>query len=160
MDCIMDNVYIGSSVNAQADSLLAQTGIRVILNCAYDLTLKYNPKLLMVFNAGLIDDVGNPIQVYHVAASILEYFVQQGVRVLVCCHAGRSRSAAVVAWWMMMTERTMKVADALSFIINSRDINIHPAHIDRLVTQWSPGVDMMEVMSLMTCPSIDEEHFR
>jgi len=103
MDKITDNIWIGSFVDANNPPVLRDNGIRSILcldgcqrgKSAADLGVE------RVEVVELIDGRGNRPEVFLRAVALLNRLTIEHSPVLVHCHAGQSRSAAVVCKFFM-----------------------------------------------------------
>lgn len=95
MDKLVNNIWLGSAGDAQNIALLLDNGIVNTLNVADDLTLPRYPHYKPWSNKiGLVDGPGNSVRKYRVAATVLNALALEGP-VLLHCHEGRSRTAAV-----------------------------------------------------------------
>ena len=98
MDSITDKIWIGNYIDAKNQSALAETGIRSILcldGCLSGATAA-EVGVERVEVVELIDGAGNPPETFLRAVWLLRELVLRHAPVLVHCHAGQSRSAAVV----------------------------------------------------------------
>ena len=103
MDWITDTIAIGNYHEAQDKELLKQAGIQSALSLDGTLTPERAEQfgLAKVVTAVLVDGPGNDLRVFGGAVESLMFLVQLKPPVLVQCHAGRSRSVAVVAAYLM-----------------------------------------------------------
>jgi protein-tyrosine phosphatase len=84
-----------------------------------------------VASYGLIDGVGNDPRVFRLAVDDLLRLARLHAPVLVQCHAGRSRSAVVVAGYLMHA-RKLDPEEAIAAVAARREVNITPALVDLL----------------------------
>jgi diacylglycerol kinase (ATP) len=131
MNQITENIYLGSSASARDKNEIKQNGITAILNVAFDLAdvFSWNDKLIIA-HCGLIDGPGNPLSFYHAGLSMLKGLLEQGHKVLVHCHMGRSRSAFIVVAHLTQIDPEQRGYDFWHNYVKSRrpQIDIHPIH--------------------------------
>src|SRR4051812_9770803 len=114
MDSIIDKIWIGNYLDAKDRAALMDAGIHSILcldGClagvrAEDLGVERTETV------ELIDGAGNPPEKFLRAVRLLGELVAKHAPVLVHCHAGQSRSAAVVCKFFMQ-EEGISLADAM-----------------------------------------------
>jgi protein-tyrosine phosphatase len=133
MDWITDKIAIGNYLDALDAELLAQEGLASALSL--DGTL-YNKDpsqcgLKRIEVVRLEDAPGNEARLFRQAVECLAGLVREAPPVLVQCHAGRSRSAVVVAGYLML-ERGLLAEDALALVASKREINV-TAGVERLL---------------------------
>ena len=98
MDWITKNIAIGNFVDARKLRLSdADAVLCLIENCCDETNDRH-----CVMCVPLVDGAGNDPNVLEEAIDFLDAIVKSGERVLVHCHAGRSRSVCVVARYLMM----------------------------------------------------------
>src|SRR5882672_759835 len=98
MDKITSSIWIGSSIDAKDRDSLRRAGIRSIL-CLDGCLLGMKADELGVNQievVGLVDGRGNKPEVFLRAVGLLKKLKMKHSPVLVHCHSGQSRSAAVV----------------------------------------------------------------
>ena len=78
-------------------------------------------KKIEIFN--FIDGAGNDIRLLHMAIDTLAALIDSYPRVLVYCHAGRSRSPTIVAGYFIKYQN-MSVESALQTVANKRKIGV------------------------------------
>ena len=106
MNCIAPHDFIGNTLEANDRDTLARDRIKSIL-CLCGCMADTDPAALQVDEivvAPLIDGPGNPPEEFFRAVQELKRLAEQYTRVLVHCHAGRSRSATVAARYLMAVE--------------------------------------------------------
>jgi len=125
MDSITDKIWIGNYLDASDAGALAKAGIRSILcldGCmadrrADDLGVK------RIESVELTDGAGNPPERFLRAVRLLRDLVNTHPPVLVHCHAGQSRSAAVVCKYFMQVEGDT-LGEAMRRITSKRRVAI------------------------------------
>ncbi len=125
MDSITDKIWIGNYLDARDRKGLESAGIRSIL-CLDGCLAGMKPKELGVDRVEvveLIDGSGNPPEKFLRAVRLLRDLVAQHSPVLVHCHAGQSRSAAVVCKFFMQ-EQGDSLPDAMRRITCKRRVTI------------------------------------
>jgi protein-tyrosine phosphatase len=123
MDWITDTIAIGDYLESQTQTLLVEHKIRSVLS------LVRVPDALSVENLGveavcvipLIDGAGNDPRWFSEAIDTLEYLVKANAPVLIHCRAGRSRSPAVVAGYLMRLHG-ISCDEAVCRVAEKRDI--------------------------------------
>lgn len=124
MDSITDNIWIGNYLDAKDKSALAWAGIRSILcldGCLAG-TAAEKAGVDRVEIVELIDGAGNSPETFLRAVRLLREMVLRHAPVLVHCHAGQSRSAAVVCKYFM--QQGDSLAEAMRRITSKRRIAI------------------------------------
>lgn len=92
-----ENLWVGSSTDGQ------YADVDAVLNVAKDLHIRRGWPDIQYAQVGLVDGPGNLPASYHAAVLTLAAMVKTGKRVLVHCHEGKSRSAAVVIMYLSAT---------------------------------------------------------
>jgi protein-tyrosine phosphatase len=125
MDSITDSIWIGNYLDAKDRGALANAGIRSIL-CLDGCLADVQPEELKVGRievVELIDGSGNSPEKFLRAVRLLGELASKHAPVLVHCHAGQSRSAAVVCRFFMLKEGNT-LADAMRRITCRRRVAI------------------------------------
>ena len=127
MDWITDEIAIGNYREAGDRMFLATQGIRSILSLDGTLSALHAESLGLVEVAGycLIDGGGNDARVFRLAVEDLRRMLGVAPPVLVHCHAGRSRSAVVVAAYLIRALH-LEPPEAIARVASRRAINITP----------------------------------
>ncbi len=133
MDWITDEVAIGNYLEAQDAALLKQHGFRSVLSLDGTLTEQHAARLGLseVASYRLIDGPGNDLRVFRLAIEDLKKLAASHSPVLVQCHAGRSRSAVVVAAHLMAA-CGLDLEKAIALVASKREINVTSALVDLL----------------------------
>ncbi|MFO0950235.1 MAG: dual specificity protein phosphatase [Isosphaeraceae bacterium] len=128
MDWITDRIAIGNHLDARDVDLLKQHGFRSALSLDGTLSEGDAAKLGLseVACYPLVDGPGNDLRVLRFAVDDLRRMAESKGPTLVQCHAGRSRSAVVVAAYLMQT-CGIDARKAVARVAARRDINITPA---------------------------------
>jgi protein-tyrosine phosphatase len=113
MNQILDNLWIGDSDSARNLDALKREGITAVLNCAFDLDVvhPYRENSLRFeeieyYKCGVPDSSEASAHMLAAAVLILNDLLKRGHRVLVHCHAGRSRSVTVTAAYLAKWKAT------------------------------------------------------
>jgi hypothetical protein len=125
MDCITDKIWIGNYLDARNTEAKLRAGIRSIL-CLDGCMEGANSDDLGVERVEvvqLIDGAGNPPERFLRAVRLLKELLSRHAPVLVHCHAGQSRSAAVVCKYFMQEEGDT-LAKAMHRISSKRRVAI------------------------------------
>jgi protein tyrosine phosphatase (PTP) superfamily phosphohydrolase (DUF442 family) len=125
MDQITDDIWIGSSMEAKDRDSLCREGIRSIL-CLDGCLLGMKADELGVHQievVELVDGRGNKPEVFLRAVKLLKKLKVKHSPVLVHCHAGQSRSAAVVCKFFMKEEGA-SLGQAMKRITSKRKVII------------------------------------
>jgi hypothetical protein len=133
MDWITDEIAIGNFVDAEDLELLRRERIGSILGLTRTL-LGRGPAELGVRALEVVpldDGPGNDRRLFLMAVESLARLVRKAGPVLVHCHAGRSRSAVVVAAHLMQT-LGVDADEALARVSSKRPINV-TAGLERLL---------------------------
>jgi len=156
MDWITENIAIGNYFEAQDAQVLRQfksvlglvptlrdlddskkdaiaelRGLLEIDEAEFDETLqrlREELKTKRIEVVELIDGPGNDVALFRRAVSVLAELTKETPPVLVHCHAGRSRSPAVVAGYLMKSLR-IDASQALEIVVQKRETYIAPALI-------------------------------
>ena len=125
MDKITESVWIGNYLDAADQGALQAAGIKSVLCLDGCLAGKSatDAGLERVEVIELIDGAGNPPEKFLRAVSLLKELVSKHAPVLVHCHAGQSRSAAVVCKYFMK-EEGKGLAEAMRRITSKRKVAI------------------------------------
>src|SRR5882724_7800963 len=125
MDKITDDIWIGSFVDANDRNALCREGIHSILcldGCQREIKAdKLGVKQIEVVE--LVDGRGNRPEVFLRAVGLLKSLTTKHSPVLVHCHAGQSRSAAVVCKFFMK-EKGDSLGQAMKRITAKRKVAI------------------------------------
>lgn len=125
MDQITERIWIGNYLDASNQELLRKEGIQSIL-CLDGCLSQVQAKDLgveQIVVIPLIDGSGNRPEVFLRAVRALKNLIQKHSPVLVHCHAGQSRSAAVVTKYFMR-EEGLSLGDAIRQITRKRRVAI------------------------------------
>jgi protein tyrosine phosphatase (PTP) superfamily phosphohydrolase (DUF442 family) len=127
MDWITDQIAIGNYLDAQDLELLRREGIASIL-CLDGCLAGRVPSELGVQKIAVVtlqDGPGNDRDTFFRAVETLTRFASTSAPVLVQCHAGRSRSAVIVAGHLVKT-RGIQPDEALRLVAAKRELQITP----------------------------------
>ena len=138
MDWITDTVAIGNSLGARDAALLARHAFRSAVSLDGSLTAADAAALGLaeVVAHRLIDGPGNQLRVFANAVADVRRLAAEHPPAFAQCHAGRGRSAAVVAGYLVRADGL--TADvALAVVAARREVNVTPALVSLL---RKPGV--------------------
>ena len=118
MNWITDQIAIGNFLDAKSDNLAQHVDgvLCLVENCC-----DKNHEELDVLCLPLVDGPGNNPRYIAAAIEYIDDMVSAGDRVLVHCHAGRSRSVCVVIRYLMEYEK-LSQGQALALIQSKREI--------------------------------------
>ncbi len=125
MDRITDSIWIGNYLDARDREALANAGIRSILcldGCMADARAE-DVSVGRIEVVELIDGAGNPPEKFLRAVRMLRDLASKHSPVLVHCHAGQSRSAAVVCKFFMQEDGN-SLGEAMRRITLKRRVTI------------------------------------
>jgi len=118
----LSSVFIGGAVAANSFHVLRSLRITHFLNATEDLflpgtpTAEYISREFQVLRIPLRDDEDEDIEPYFfTAGAFIENAVNEGGRCLVHCHAGQSRSCALVIAWMLLY-KSFNLRDAIRLV--------------------------------------------
>lgn len=133
MDWITDTIAIGNYLDAEDGELRRASGIRsmICLNGQQRGVLPATLDLDALENYDLKDGPGNDPAIFQRALLSVGCFAARHPKLLVQCHAGRSRSVIVVAAHLMLT-RGWEAEQALAFVTARREAAV-TAGLDRLL---------------------------
>ena len=124
MDRITDAIWIGNYLDAADREGLLRAGIKSILCLDGCLEGKdIPPHIARAEVLKLIDGAGNSPERFLRAVRLLKELSADHAPVLVHCHAGQSRSAAVVCKYLMQ-EKGKTLAQAMKEITSKRKVSI------------------------------------
>jgi len=125
MDKITENIWIGNYLDAKNKENITVAGIRSTI-CLDGCLAGVKPDELgleRVEVVELIDGSGNPPEKFLRAVRLLGEMIKKNGPVLVHCHAGQSRSAAVVCKYFMREEGN-SLSEAMKRISSKRRVAI------------------------------------
>ena len=127
MDWITDQIAIGNAIESRDAELIREQGIRSVLSL--DGTMVGRDEEFPQFSAirayRLIDGAGNDPDLFLRVIQSLATLLRSSPPVLVHCHAGRSRSAVVVAGYLMK-RHGWDESEALDAIGRKREVALTP----------------------------------
>lgn len=132
MHQITNQIWLGSSQDAKDAATLKAAGITHILNVAEDLPPALGWKDGFAhYHVGLRDDTNHPAK-YKAACNVLAALVEEGHKVLVHCHEGRSRSPYIVALFHSHHKPDAfnhSLAAVVTWLKSIRpQVEVHPGH--------------------------------
>jgi protein-tyrosine phosphatase len=127
MDWITEEIAIGNYLDAEDAAALRTSGIRSMI-CLNDKLRGVRPETLeldALSNYYLKDGPGNNPDIFKRAVDAVGLLSKRNPKLLVFCHAGRSRSVVVVAAHLIKTNR-WTAEHSVAFIAAKRDIALTP----------------------------------
>lgn len=137
---IVPRIWLGNKSAAADGDWLRAHGVKVVFNCTKD--WPFHPDVLRQYRIPVHDNLQKEeIQnLYEWAPEILAKLIQEykrGEVILVHCHAGMQRSAAVVAMFLM-TVFGMSKEEAIRHIKSKRAVAFFPsANFEPALDQWA-----------------------
>jgi len=122
MDWITDTIAIGNYIDAEDGELRSTNGIRSMI-CLNGRLRGVRPEALnldALENYDLKDGPGNDLSIFQRAVQSVGRFASHHPKLLVQCHAGRSRSVVVVAAHLMLVHG-WNDQEALAFVTSKRE---------------------------------------
>lgn len=119
---IIDNIYIGSAFNAANKNILNKYNIKYIINVTDDIR-NYFPDDIVYVNYKLKDNNRESIMKYfkHSYKKIKEFQKNNNGNILIHCFMGASRSATILAYYVMLKENKSHI-DAYHSLRSKRHI--------------------------------------
>ena len=121
MDWITANIAIGNFIDARN---VRPSDVDAVL-CLKEECCAESDARYCIMCVPLIDGPGNDSSLLEEAIEFIDAFVSDGEKVLVHCHAGRSRSVCVVARYLMW-KTGLSARAALEIIESKREIYLSP----------------------------------
>ena len=121
MDWITENIAIGNFVDAKD---VTKSEVDAIL-CLIDDCCSEDNEEFDVVVIPLVDAAGNDKRNFKDATDYIDDVVNDGDKILVHCHAGRSRSVCIVARYFMIKHK-LTSHQALAKIEEKREIYLSP----------------------------------
>ncbi len=121
MDWITDHIAIGNFLDARN---VSSRDVEAVL-CLKENCCDEDHESLDVVCIPLVDGAGNDLRLCDDAVTFIDEVVTHGERILVHCHAGRSRSVCIVARYLMM-KKGFSRQGALELIGSKRDVYLSP----------------------------------
>lgn len=125
---VIDNIYLGSAYNAACRETLDKLNIKVIINATKEIR-NYYPENYIYKKYKLYDNNKNSIKTYLEKSfkDIIEFQKSTEGNILIHCFMGASRSASLVIYYLMMTQKhpngnLYSFDDAVTFLRNKRII--------------------------------------
>ena len=116
MDWITENIAIGNYLDAEQPGDKVDAILCLKENCCNEANSDYD-----IVAIPLIDGSGNDPRIFDIAVGFIDDIVSSGERILVHCHAGRSRSVCIVARYLMVKHK-LTVHQAFQKIEAKREI--------------------------------------
>ena len=120
---IIDNIYLGSAINASHYNTLKDRDIGLLINMTYEIS-NYFPKDFEYINFPLYDNNSQSIKNYLIESydKIIEFQMNnRSKNILIHCFMGASRSASVVIYYLIK-KYNYSLNDAVMFCKNKREL--------------------------------------
>jgi protein-tyrosine phosphatase len=133
VDQITEQLFIGNHIEAHDWQVLRDHGIQAILSLDGSYVGKEEAvsDIKKIYAVELIDGPGNSIQSFEMLTRELIEMVKLYPPVLIHCHAGRSRSVATAAAYLVVQEK-FEPAAAVEYVCTRRSSYLAP-ELERLV---------------------------
>ncbi len=118
-------LWVGHAGDGRAYQEAAHRGIRAIVQVAITELPLQPPREFIYCRIPLLDGCGNDSGLLQLAISSVVTLLQNGVPTLVCCAAGMSRSPAIAAAAIAMTEN-LDLDECLKRVTNFRVADVSP----------------------------------
>jgi len=141
MDWITENIAIGNYLDAENVELRSAGGIRSMI-CLNGILRGVKPETLQLDaleNYNLKDGPGNDPSIFRRAVQSVGHLAKRHPKLLVHCHAGRSRSVVVVTAHLMRLRR-WTADEALAYVSSRR------------VAALTPGIEFLLRASFLNEP--------
>lgn len=124
MSKIITGLYLGDYENASSPTWLKQKHITHIVNCTTE-HQNYYPKDYVYLNLNLDDSENQVIYpVLEKSYNFIKKANENGGNIIVHCHAGISRSASIVIYYLMKTNKSS--FESVYAFVKSKRIQISP----------------------------------
>ncbi len=133
MNWITKNIAIGNYLDAKNVQLLKEEKIKAILSLDGSTEISNTSDLGVkkIETYRLIDGAGNDLRIFQRAVDELERLVEKYKKVLVHCHAGKSRSVVITAGYLMKVKH-LEADEALAKVTALRKSQVSPELVDLL----------------------------
>ncbi len=123
---IIDNIYVGSAINAASSAIMDEFNFKYVINVTKDVPNYFGDDVKYV-NIPIKDDNNDMIDSYlqSVYDKILEFQEEDDGNILIHCFVGASRSVSVAIYYLVK-KHNMTVEEALVYIKHRRYL-IHPS---------------------------------
>jgi protein-tyrosine phosphatase len=119
-------LWIGTIGDLKDLRRLYDLGIRAVVQLAYEEPPLALPHDIIACRFPLLDGGDNDADVLQLAITTVTHLLERKFATLVCCHAGRSRSPAIVAAALARITRE-PLAACVNHLATQRACDIHPA---------------------------------
>lgn len=123
---IIDNIYVGSAINAASSVIIDEFNFKYVINVTTDVPNYFDEDITYV-NIPINDNNNDLIDEYleKVYRKILEFQNEGKGNILIHCFVGASRSVSVALYYLVK-KHDMTVEEALTYIKHRRYL-IHPS---------------------------------
>jgi hypothetical protein len=127
MRCVIDEVlWIGNAADGRNVPKLFELGFNVVVDLAVDEAPAILPRELIYLRFPIHDGIGNDLSVLAVAIRTVALVLStEGLKILVCCSAGLSRSPAIVAA-AVANSTNQTPGEALSLMMSRTTCDVSP----------------------------------
>lgn len=126
---ILPNLWLGSILAAKNKSFFDQNDIHIVINCSTDIPFysNYTVNVRVPVNDNLKTEEVNKLEKYlPITTDFMNKNLLNGKNILVHCYAGKQRSAAVVAAYLVKFAN-MSLTDSVQSIQTKRAVAFKPA---------------------------------
>jgi hypothetical protein len=124
-EVIPRQLWIGNASDARRPADLLQTGIRAVVDLAYEESPPALPRELILIRVPLTDGEGNSPESLELAIGSVERLLRSAMPTLVACSAGLSRSPLIVAAAISQVEQ-IPLRTVLQRIQQVRPLDVSP----------------------------------
>ena len=136
---VIDQLWIGNAIDARDVTGVLGLGVAVIVDLAIEEPPIQYPKDVVYCRFPLMDGSGTQPAILRAAIETMATFIASGTPTLVACSAGMSRSPAIVAAAMAITEKA-ELADVLGRLTEGQPHDVSPGllvEISKVLTHIS-----------------------
>ncbi len=134
-------LWIGHAGDGRDIRLLIDTGIRAIVQLAYEEPPLQPPREIILLRFPLVDDEGNDADLVELAICSVAKLIERDISTLLCCGGGMSRSPVIAAAALAIAGRGT-LDDCLKRVTSSHPADVSPGlwtEICRMVARNPDG---------------------
>jgi len=155
---IIPRLFMGSDIGARSLESLKKINVKYIINCASECQNHHSSSDISYLNLNLKDDRKENIrEAFERSFEFIQMAISENSAIFVHCHAGISRSAAIIIGFLMMWKK-MTLSEAFRLTRSMRPIvNPNPSYLTQLEA-YDLELSKSREESLISCRF--EEHLR